>query len=90
MKFSLGGSYGLNILAAGSPTSQQLACDSVSTVDAIEETVTAGSSSLSYDPTINQYIYVWKTDKAWASTCRQLIVQLNDGTSHRANFKFTK
>jgi extracellular elastinolytic metalloproteinase len=31
---------------------------------------------------------VWKTNKAWAGTCRQLIVTLVDGTSHRADFKF--
>jgi len=34
------------------------------------------------------YVYVWKTDKSWARTCRQLVVKLDDGTSHRANFSF--
>jgi hypothetical protein len=52
--------------------------------------VTAGGSSLSYDPTLDQYNYVWKTDRAWAGSCRQLVVKLVDGTFHRANFKFTK
>ena len=56
----------------------------------IEETVTAGGSSLSYNATTNQYTYVWKTDKAWANTCRQLHVKLSDGTNHVADFKFTK
>jgi hypothetical protein len=31
---------------------------------------------------------VWKTDKGWAGTCRQLIIRLSDGTTHLANFKF--
>jgi hypothetical protein len=31
---------------------------------------------------------VWKTDKAWANTCRTLVVKLNDGASYKANFKF--
>jgi len=35
-------------------------------------------------------IYVWKTDSAWAGTCRQLLVTLNDGTQHIAYFQFTK
>jgi hypothetical protein len=35
-----------------------------------------------------QYTYVWKTDKSWLNTCRTLVVKLNDGTFHRANFKF--
>jgi hypothetical protein len=51
VKFSLSGDQGLNIFEAGYPKSQQIACDSTATVDGIEQTVTAGSSSLSYDAT---------------------------------------
>ena len=54
----------------------------------LEETVTAGGSSLTYDPLADQYTYVWKTDKAWAGTCRQLSVTLNDDTVHTADFQF--
>jgi hypothetical protein len=90
VKFSLGGNQGLNILAAGYPLSTQIACDTSATLDQIEQTVTAGSSSLSYDATSDQYTYVWKTDKSWAGSCRQLTVKLNDGTSHQANFEFKK
>ena len=88
VKFSLGGNQGLNILSSGSPSSQGMACDSSATVDDIEQTVTAGGSSLSYDAATDTYSYVWKTNKAWAGTCRQLIVTLVDGTQHLANFKF--
>jgi hypothetical protein len=52
--------------------------------------VTAGRSTLSYDATTGQYVYVWKTDKAWVNTCRQLVVTLNDGSVHTAEFKFFK
>jgi hypothetical protein len=90
VKFSLAGDQGLNIFAAGSPTSQKITCDSSDPIDVIEETVTAGGSSLSYDASNNQYNYVWKSDKAWAGTCRQLSVKLIDGTTHLANFKFLK
>jgi predicted extracellular nuclease len=88
VKFSLGGNKGLSIFAPGYPKSEQIACDSTAEVDGIEETVTAGSSSLSFDPTTNVYTYIWKTEQAWANTCRQLVVKLNDNTIHRANFKF--
>ena len=88
VKFSLGGDQGLDIFETGYPKSQLIACDSMATVDGIEQTVTAGSSSLSYDSSTDTYTYVWKTEKAWAGTCRQLVVKLDDGSSHRANFKF--
>lgn len=88
VKFSLGSDQGLNILATGYPKSVRIVCESGALSDDIEETVTAGSSSLQYDPLTGQYTYVWKTDKAWANTCRQFQLQLVDGTIHTANFKF--
>ena len=48
----------------------------------------AGGSGLGYDPASGQYTYAWKTEKAWANTCRVLSLQLTDGTEHRAAFKF--
>jgi hypothetical protein len=91
VKFSLGGDQGLDIFESGYPKSGTMPCDSSDPVDDLEQTVTAGSSSLSYDATTDTYTYVWKTDKAWANTCRQLVVKLNDGsTEHVANFQFVK
>jgi DNA-binding beta-propeller fold protein YncE len=88
VKFSLSGNKGLGIFAAGSPSSGPYPCNSSDPATPLEDTVTAGASSLSYDPATDQYIYVWKTDKSWAGTCRQLVVQLNDGSIYRANFQF--
>jgi predicted outer membrane repeat protein len=90
VKFGLGGDQGLAIFAAGYPLSTRIDCDTSSSQDAIEQTVTAGSSSLSYDPTTDTYTYVWKTDKTWAGTCRQLTLKLSDGSEHVANFRFNK
>jgi len=88
VKFSLGGNQGLNIFTAGSPSSVQITCDSGAPILPVEETETAGQSSLSYDATSNQYKYTWKTDSSWKNTCRQLTVTLRDGTVHVAYFKF--
>ena len=88
VKFSLSGNKGLNIFAANSPNSVQISCDSGATILPVEETVNAGSSSLSYDPTSDRYNYVWKTESSWKNTCRQLNVVLNDGTTQSALFKF--
>ena len=57
VKFSLGGNFGLNIFAANYPASQMVNCNSSDRSDAIEETVAAGGSSLSYNATTNQYTY---------------------------------
>lgn len=86
--FGLGGDHGLDILAAGYPKSEPIGCNSTAEVDGIESTVTGGSSGLTYDPASQRYTYVWKTLKGWTGTCRQLVVKLSDGTSHRANFLF--
>src|SRR5262249_30215268 len=88
VKFSCGGNQGLNIFAAGYPKSQQISCTTSAPVSPIEQTVTAGSSSLQYDPVANQYIYVWKTLKAWAGTCRVLTIKFTDGTTEIAIFDF--
>lgn len=88
VKFSLGGNQGLNIFAAGSPSSVQISCNTSDPVDPVEETETAGSSSLSYDSATDRYKYTWKTENSWKNTCRQLTVTLKDGTVHTAKFKF--
>ncbi|MGQ0647960.1 MAG: PxKF domain-containing protein [Gemmatimonadaceae bacterium] len=87
VKFSLGSFQGLSILKAGSPTSAAYPCGSGPT-DVIEQTVTAGDSGLAYDAVANQYIYVWKTDKKWAGTCRVFELGLIDGSTHTALFSF--
>jgi hypothetical protein len=88
VKFSLSGNKGLGIFAANSPQVGVIACDASAPAADLTDTVTAGGSSLSYDAGSDQYIYVWKTDSSWAGSCRQLIVTLNDGSVHVANFKF--
>jgi len=90
VKFRLSGNQGLNIVKSGSPASASYTCSQTAPTDAIEQTVTASASGLSYDATTDQYTYVWKTDKAWAGSCRALVVKLADNTTTTANFQFTK
>lgn len=90
VKFKLGGNQGLDIWwNSTAPSSASMACTSATT-DQVEELTASASSSLNYDTTADQYNYVWKTNSTWAGSCRQLVVKLKDGTTHRANFKFTK
>jgi hypothetical protein len=90
VKFSLTGDQGLDVFALGYPLSYRVDCNNSAPLDTVEQTVTAGGSSLSYDADVDQYVYVWKSDKAWAGTCRRLDVTLIDGTRHSAHFKFVK
>jgi hypothetical protein len=79
---------GLDIFATGYPSSIAIACNTSQPAGQIEETVNAGGSSLSYDATLDQYTYVWKTNKSWAGTCRRFIMRLDDGSEHFAMFRF--
>jgi hypothetical protein len=90
VKFGLGSDRGLAIMAADYPASQATSCSATDQTADLEETVTAGTSSLTYDASSARYTYVWKTEKSWAGTCRKLTVKLVDGSEHVALFKFSK
>lgn len=89
VKFSLSGDQGLDVIEETYPRSQQVPCDAAAPVDGIEETTSANAGGLTYDAVSDEYTYVWKTEKAWTG-CRQLVLKLDDGTVHRANFSFRK
>ena len=88
VKFQLGGDRGLDILAAGSPTSATIPCAGGVPIDPIEETATAGASGLNYSATTQTYTYVWKTERGWSGTCRRFTLRLDDGTARTADFRF--
>jgi PKD repeat protein len=88
VKFSLGGNEGLDIFQSGFPRSEQIDCETGSALADVEQTTTAGASTLTYDATTNTYTYVWKTESSWAGTCRRLVVGLDDGSRHSADFSF--
>ena len=87
VKFSLNGYQGLEFFAADYPNSYKIDCDTTDPINDLEDTMTAGGSSLSYDATTDQYIYVWKTAKDWVG-CRRLEVKLKDDQSYYADFQF--
>ncbi len=88
VKFGLSGDQGLDVFAPNYPTSRPASCAIADVMNPIEETVAAGSSSLSYDAASDTYTYIWKTNKLWVNTCRALNVTLADGSQHLAYFKF--
>ena len=88
IQFSLGSDLGLNILAPGYPTAQQVSCATGSPINTSTETDTAGGSGLHYDSGTDTYTYVWKTSKASAGTCQTCTLGLTDDTFHTASFKY--
>jgi hypothetical protein len=87
VKFSIAGDRGLNILAAGSPSTVTTSCAGSGPVDAIEDTT--ATAGLHFGAAADQYVYNWRTTKSWAGTWRILRVDLIDGSRHIACFKFT-
>jgi predicted extracellular nuclease len=85
VKFDLGGDQGLGILAAGYPASAAYSCDGTPPLDATTPTEGPG---LSYSASDGLYQYAWKTDKAWANTCRTFVLGLDDGTKHYVDVQF--
>ena len=85
IKFSLSGFRGLNLFATGYPATQAMtSCGGALTGPVVPIALRMHSA---YDPPLDQYKYVWKTDRNWRG-CRQLIVRFKDGTEKRANFRF--
>ncbi len=89
VRFSLGGNQPAPVLATGSPEITAVKCPKW-TADAIEETVSASTSSLQYESSTGRYVFTWKTQTNWANTCRRFRLVLKDGTSREAIFRFMK
>jgi hypothetical protein len=86
IKFSLAGFRSFNLFAPGYPATQAMtSCGGALTGPLVPTQL--GPDGFSYDPLLDQYKYVWKTESSWRG-CRQLIVRLKDGTEKRANFRF--
>ena len=80
IKFSLGGDYGLDVIASGHPRSKACGDPDSSSVP------TTAAEPLAYEA--GQYTYAWKTEKAWKGQCRELLVKLADNTIKRGTFRF--
>ena len=89
LKWSLknaAGQFISDLASVTSVSSEQIPCAGGPS-DQIEETVPAGLTELRYDPTANQFIYTWTTQKSWVGTCRRVFVAFSDGTARTADFK---
>ncbi|MFJ5927672.1 PxKF domain-containing protein [Kitasatospora sp. NPDC092948] len=88
IKFTLGGDFGPNVIARDYPIAQRVDCTTGAPLDPPAPTTATGDAALQYDAAATGYTYVWKTDRAYAGTCRLFTLGLNDGTLHTALFQF--
>jgi hypothetical protein len=80
------GFVGMDLFRSGYPVSQQISCSTGAPIGAATPINQVGGLAFEYFP--RGYSFVWKTDPAWANTCRQLIIQLKDGLDHPSLFSF--
>ena len=68
---------------------RQVDCETNTPQDVLE-TDTPGGTSLTYETGANQYHYNWKTLSTYSGKCYELLLELDNGTTQIARFKFTK
>jgi hypothetical protein len=92
VRFSLGSYRGPAPVAAGYPRVAPVACGTDAQAAGAEKA--AGSwkktSAAQAKRGRGAYRFLWKTEKKWAGSCRQLLLKLNDGTLHSVEFQFVR
>jgi len=76
-----------DILASGEPTSQQVNCTTLNPIGSAVATLSPKNKGLEREGK-NKFEYEWRTTKDWKNTCRVFTVQLENGSSQKAMFKF--
>ena len=87
IRFSLDGYRGARPEAPGYPRSVRCGGGDVE-----QARIRAASwkRSFVYDRRRDQYVGLWKTERRWAGSCRELVLKLDDGSVHTAKFQFVK
>ena len=89
VRFSLGGYKGMDVLAPGYPQVAEVDCGAGE-----EPTSGRPARSVWWQKGLRykhrSYIFMWRTDRDWTRGCRQFLIQLKDGSVHRAEFKFVR
>ena len=67
---------------------ETLACDLGAPTDAVEETFVGGSDLKNLGN--GNYQLVWKTNSAWAKSCRTMTLEIADRATRQALFRFSK
>jgi hypothetical protein len=82
------GRYVRDLLSVRSITAFTINCGSLShdSVDALEMS-TPGATELRYSAGDEQFIFNWQTPNAPGTRCYRVVLTLDDGTTHMADFR---
>ncbi len=92
VRFTLGSYRGAPPVASGYPQVAPVACGTGAEPEGGERArgswkkLSVGQSKRGR----GAYMFVWKTEKKWAGDCRQLVLKLDDGTTHRVELQFVR
>jgi hypothetical protein len=90
LRFSLGGYRGPDVLAGGYPQVAEVECGAGETPDSGAPALSVWNRGLRYRQRTDRYVFWWRTKRAWAGSCRQFLLKLDDGSLHRAEFRFER
>jgi hypothetical protein len=89
VRFSLGGYKGLDVLAPGYPQVAKVDCGAgEQPVGGRPARTVSWQRGLRYRQ--HSYIFMWRTERDWIRDCRQFLIELKDGSLHRAEFRFVR
>jgi hypothetical protein len=88
VRFSLNGFHGARPEADGYPRSMRCGGGDMELVARAAQG--KKKPAFEYDKRSDKYTLLWKTEKTWAGTCRDLVLKLDDGSVHTARFEFGK
>jgi hypothetical protein len=88
LRFSLGGDQGLDVVADGYPQVAVVDCGAGQSPEGGEQASTPWRRVIRYRARRSIYVLLWKTERRWAGSCRQLVLRLSDGQVARAEFRF--
>lgn len=89
IRFSLGGYHGRDVLE-GWPRVAEVECGAGETPADGHPARSPWGKGLRYKPRRDRYVFWWKTSRDWRGSCRQFLLKLDDGSLHRAEFRFTR
>jgi hypothetical protein len=89
IRFELGRGQGLDVVEEGWPQVAEVECGSRAEPSSGEPARhPRWFRDLVFRRRTARYVFLWRTERAWAGTCRQFMLRLKDGTVHRADFEF--